>query len=277
MNSTYSNSTPPLERVALKDIEEFCKKRYNQAESVIHRYSHVLRVAQGAVWFSQYFPVAPSEEQIVYLAGLFHDIVRPITEVHCHAESSAHEASEILANNFDISQEILSEIVLIIKNHRKNDLWASKGKPWHQCVYLADKIWEHMGAYADFRASIWVGELSKNDYKDIEDPVQAILTYYTQASQKFLTGSFPKVFDSLVKYQLEFNTQFQRGLIQKEPWAQTLATSFFNFGKRHQNLDEKIKNFSPKDGQQQLWHKETLSYLSGNLRNLAQKLVTPTI
>lgn len=245
----------------IKELEIFCKEEYKEANSVIHRWGHISRVADGARWFVKVRNGSKEDQKLAYVAGLLHDFVRPITEERCHAEASAESAEEILSV-YNFNKNNISKICKAIKDHR------NPPKNWdsilHQSVYLADKIFEHMGAYLDFRACLWAGELSKTDYKGLE-PVEAVLTYYDKASDKFLERDFPEFTEPIVSYQRRWNERFHEELIQERSWAEDMSTRLFRKGKEKADFDKVLKNFETNYPEQEKWKNEMLSYIDSEL------------
>lgn len=245
----------------LTELEEFCKGEYKDAESVIHRWGHISRVADGARWFVKVRNGSYEDQRLAYVAGLLHDFVRPITEKRCHAEESAENAKEIL-EVFNLKEDKISKISKAIKDHRKPpNSWVSIS---HQSVYLSDKIFEHMGAYLDFRACVWAGELSHTDYKELE-PIEAVLTYYDKASSKFLNREFPEFTEPIVSYQRRWNERFHDELENGENWAEDMAERLFYEGKGKSDFDETLKNFETNYKEQKRWKKEMISYIDSDL------------
>lgn len=243
------------------ELEKYCKKVYKDAESVIHRWGHISRVADGARWIVKINYGTSEEQELAYTAGLLHDIVRPITEKKCHAESSADEAGSIL-KDFKFKGSSMSKICKAIKDHRSPpSRWDSI---FHQSVYLADKVFEHMGAYLDFRACVWAGELSHEDYKGLS-PTEAVLNYYEKASSKFLDRNFPGFIKPIVSYQKRWNERFFKNLRNKKGWAEEMAERLFYKGKEKKDFDETLRRFEPKFNEQNRWKDEMISYIDSDL------------
>ncbi|MFW6083317.1 MAG: HD domain-containing protein [Thermoplasmatota archaeon] len=245
----------------LFELEKFCKEEYKNADSVIHRWGHVARVAEGARWFVKVKNGSDDNQRLAYAAGLLHDIVRPITEERSHSETSAESAEEIL-EVFNFHENHISKVSKAIKDHRKPpDNWESI---LHQSVYLADKILEHMGAYLDFRACVWAGELSHTDYKVLE-PIEAVLRYYDEASSKFLDREFPEFTEPIVSYQRQWNRRFHKGLKDGKPWTEEMATKLFYKGKEKADFEETLTNFKTSYPEQKRWKKEMISYIKSDM------------
>lgn len=245
----------------ISELESFCKKEYEDAESVIHRWGHISRVADGARWFVKVRNGSEENQMLAYSSGLLHDIVRPITEETCHAKASSETAEEILTV-FNFKVDHISKICKAIKDHRRPPSnWESI---LHQSVYLADKILEHMGAYLEFRACVWAGELSHTDYRDLE-PIEAVLTYYEKASSKFLDGKFPEFTEPIVSYQRRWNQRFYKALKKEQKWSEDMAERLFYEGRKKADFDETLRNFTIKHPEQKRWKKEMISYIDSNL------------
>ncbi len=242
----------------MRDLTDYCKSLYEKAETVIHKWGHITRTTRGAVWFVQVFGGTEREQQLAYIAGILHDIVRPITETACHAQASADRALEIIKNYPEFTDSEKIKIYEAVRDHRNPVAWKS---PLHQSVYLSDKICEHMGAYLDFRACVWAGELSHSDLQGLE-PIEAILEYYKKASQKFLTGKFPHTVKELVSYQTNWNRRFLEAL-NNESWASEMAENLFYSGRKREDFEETLAAFTPEGDFQREWAREMNDYISG--------------
>lgn len=242
----------------MHQLVNYCRSEYGKAESVIHTWGHITRTAKGAVWFCTVLGGTERDAHLAYTAGILHDIVRPITEKECHAQASAEKARTIL-EDYAFSESEKYKIYQTIKDHRNPVTWES---PLHQSVYLSDKIFEHMGAYIDFRAPVWAGELSHTDFYGLE-PVDAVLSYYEKASQKFLTGIFPDAVKDLVEYQLLWNKHYVKALQDNEDWAVDMAEPLFFSGREKKDFEKTITSFNPKGTFQQKWTHEMRTYISG--------------
>lgn len=253
----------------MKKLTEYCKSQYKKAEGVIHRWGHIVRTANGAVWFVKVLDGAEREQQLAYVAGILHDIVRPNTELISHAEASSERALQILQNCSEFTEDEKQKICEAIKDHRKPVEWKT---PLHQSVYLSDKIFEHMGAYLDFRASVWAGELSHSDYKGME-PLEAVLNYYERASKKFLTGEFPCFVDDLVTYQTDWNRSYLEDLQNGEDWAIDMATRLFDSGRKKEEFEVMLMSFKPSGRKQSNWRNEMSDYIQGKKFQHFQRLL----
>lgn len=254
----------------IKDLEEYCKTQYERAESVIHRWGHIKRTAEGAVWFVSVLGGSEREKQLAYTAGVLHDIVRPITEEVCHAQASVDKALEILSTCPEFTEYEKEQIYKAIKDHRKPVKWESA---LHQSVYLSDKILEHMGAYIDFRAPVWAGELSHTDLCGLE-PIEAVLAYYEKASRKFLTGIFPEFVKKLVDYQVEWNNTYVKALKTCEEWAVEMAEKLFFSGRYKKDFEETLTSFKPENENQTKWADEMREYITGRKFEFFHRLLS---
>ena len=243
----------------MRELTERCKLLYSDAESVIHRWGHIMRTARGAVWFVNLSGGSERDQQLAYVAGILHDGVRPVTEETCHAHASAEWALILLEAYSEFSDEETQSICQAIQDHRMPAVWKS---PVHQSVFLSDKILEHMGAYLDFRAPVWAGELSYTDLHGLE-PVEAVICYYRNASRKFCAGNFPDFVHDLVEYQTHWNRVFLEALIAHEPWAVDMAEYLFSAGSKKKNFDWILASFSPHGSQQEKWSSEMNAYITG--------------
>ncbi|MBU7014030.1 MAG: HD domain-containing protein [Theionarchaea archaeon] len=254
---------------AVSQLTEYCKNVYTQAESVIHQWGHIWRTTRGAVWFVRTTGGSQREQLLAYVAGILHDIVRPITEETCHAQASADKALLVLNGYLEFTISEREEIYNAIRDHRRPVSWKTRV---HQSVYLSDKVLEHMGAYLDFRGAVWAGELSRTDLRGLE-PVDAVITYYRKASPKFLTGLFPDHVKNLVEYQVEWNRKFLSALERGEVWACQMAETFFNKGRQKHEFEHALQSFNPHDRKQQKWTHEMRTYVTGQKFSLFKTLI----
>ena len=251
----------------MQNLTEYCKSAYEKAETVIHQWGHIQRTTNGAVWFCSILGGTEREQQLAYVSGILHDIVRPTTEEICHAQASAEKALTIIGGYPEFTDSEKHEIYQAIKDHRKPVPWKS---PLHQSVYLSDKICEHMGAYLDFRAPAWAGELSHSDFRGLK-PVEAVLHYYEKVSYKFLTERYPNFVKDLVNYQTGWNRRYVDALKSNEGWAVEMAEKFFYSGRGKEDFEKTLLSFNPK-GNQREWVNEMRDYTAGkkfqHFRNL---------
>lgn len=218
-----------------------------------------MRTAKGAVWFVTICGGTEREEQLAYIAGILHDIVRPDTEERDHAHASAAKAFDILGGYPEFTDSENHHICEAIRDHRIPAAWKS---PLHQCVYLSDKICEHMGAYLDFRASAWAGELSRSDFRGLK-PVEAVLLYYKKVSEKFSPGRYPHFLEELIKYQTGWNRRYREALKNGEKWAVEMAEYLFYQGRNKEDFEKTLSSFDP-EGTQREWVHEMRAYVTGS-------------
>lgn len=256
----------------IQDLITRCRHEYEKAESVIHRWGHITRTAHGAVWVVRVRGGTVRDQQLAYTAGILHDIVRPITEEVCHAQASAEKALKILEDYSEFTDDEKTKICQAIRDHRHPVEWES---PLHQSIYLSDKIFEHMGAYIDFRAPVWAGELSHTDFSGLE-PIESVLKYYEKASKKFLTGIFPDFVEDLVNYQTEWNNQYVEALQTSEDWAVEMAERLFFSGRRKVDFEHTLASFTPNGTNQREWAHEMREYITGKKFKHFQSLVRAT-
>jgi hypothetical protein len=250
-------------------LTEYCKSLYEDAESIIHRWGHIKRTTRGAVWLVDVWGGTEREQQLAYVAGILHDCVRPITEETCHAQDSAERALTILGHYSEFSPDEVQLIYQTIADHRIPTTWENMV---HQSVYLSDKILEHMGAYLDFRAPVWAGELSHTDFTGME-PVEAVIQYYTGASRKFITGVFPSPIKNLVDYQVGWNRAFLEALNTTTSWAMDMVERLFLSGSQKRDFEEILTSFSAKGTKQEKWFKEMNQYITGKKFSYFKTLV----
>jgi hypothetical protein len=229
-----------------------------------------MRTTRGAVWFVNLSGGTERDQQLAYVAGILHDGIRPVTEETCHAHASAEWALTMLEAYPEFSNEEKQSIYQAIHDHRIPVAWKS---PLHQSVFLSDKILEHMGAYLDFRAPVWAGELSNTDFYGME-PIDAVLRYYRNASKKFLTGIFPECVHGLVEYQTHWNREFLEALITTEQWAVDMAEQLFLSGQHKEDFDRVLASFTPRGSEQEKWSGEMNDYITGKKFRQFQSLLS---
>ena len=245
-------------------IEEFV--RAQDIELVSHNTDHFFRTAKGAAWFVKILNGTREEEEMAYIAGLLHDIVRYNTEEKDHAEASAEKAGEIL-KGFRVEPERIARIVQAIRNHRKPVEWES---PLHQSVYLADKILEQMGSFVIFRRAVWIKE--NKDYSGV--PVQKAFSVQTRKKlSKFNTSVFPERFHRLVDYQFSWHRDFLEHFERREPWALRLIEWCYTEGSKLRNMEEVIRTFRPQSPEEEKHKKEAVDYLDGKKWEEFRKMV----
>jgi len=251
-----------------KDLEEYCKKEYATADSIIHRFEHITRTAAGAVWFVKMRGGTQRQQELAYVAGLLHDIVRPNTEEIDHAIASASKA-EIILKKFNFPAAEIPLVVEAVRDHRKKPAeWHSI---MHESVFLADKILEQMGPYVVFRRCMYAGELK--DYVKMEFK-EAIEKRFAAASKKTEKPFFPEWSLGLYDYLREFEMDFLKEFLQGQKWALNLGEKMFQSGREKKlSLDEAIRKYASvakKDGE---YKDETLLYIDGKKFEEYEKLL----
>lgn len=251
----------------IKEIEDYVKSETKDVILVTHDFDHVKKVSVGAVWFVKVLGSSKEEQDLAYVAGLLHDIVRPDTEKICHARASAEKAKEIL-QSFNVEPKIIEKLVQAIRDHRLPVKWKS---PLHQSVYLSDKIFEQMGAYVAFRRCMYVGEC--RDYKDIPY-LEAIKKHFIMRIERIPKTDFPEKFSKLIDYQWKWLIEFVHALDKKEEWALNLAKQVYENGKTYKiKLEVVIKNFKPKFERDKEYKHEALNYIEGKKFREFEKLI----
>ena len=241
-----------------KEIEDFVKEELKNAVSAIHNFDHIKRTTTGAIWFVKILGGSKREQDLAYISGLLHDIVRPSTEKICHAKASAYKAEKIL-EKFNLDKKDIKKIVQAVRDHREPTRWKTS---LHQSVYLADKIFEQMGAYVVFRRCMYIGECEDYENTPFE---RAMISHFEYRLDKFNPSAFPKRFKKLVEYQYSWPINFAKSFSNKEKWAIRLGKIFYKNGKTHKfRLDELIRNFKPISNEDAEIKKETLDYINGN-------------
>ncbi len=256
-----------IPRKNIKDLKNRCREAYKDAESIIHGWVHAYRVAEEAKWLVKMKNKPKEQQDLAYIAGLLHDIVRPIDEERCHAEASAEKGRGILTDlNFE--DHHISKICKAVKDHRypKED-WDST---LHQSVFLADEIFEQMGAYMDFRGCVWVGEEFHTSRKDPEECVETILKHYEEGysryfDREFVERMFPEFTVPIALYQLKWNERFKTALKDGESWAEDMVERLVEKGKNKMDFEDIIVGFETRYPEQVEWKEEATSYIDGGL------------
>ncbi len=253
----------------IQELSQYCQSVHLTADTVIHRWGHSARTAHGAAWIVNVLGGTKREQQLAYVAGILHDCVRPLTEQIDHAQASAETALHILNTYSTFTDSEKQEIYLAIKDHRNPVIWETSV---HQSVYLSDKVLEHMGAYLDFRAPVWAGELSHTDFQGLA-PVEGVIQYYDNASQKFLTGQFPEFVRDLVLYQTTWNKKYLKALKNGILWAANMAETLYYAGSRKEDFEQTLLSFQPEGDFQKKWTHEMREYIAGKKFSYFQDLL----
>lgn len=255
----------------LKRLTEYCKKEYENADSLAHGWGHVSRTAKGAAWFAGKNGGSEREQELAYAAGLLHDIRRKKFDSELHAKDGSDNAVIVL-EDYSFNKIEIKEIADAIMDHRDLVKWKNTV---HQSVYFSDKVFELMGAYMDFRGSFWVGEKFNIKYKDTgTEPLEALLILYEKAKKKiFVPDKYPDFARNLVDYQMAWNMEFNEGLKNSEDWAVNLGLEMFENGRNGKDFDESILNYKPKKGNQQKWFSEMQDYVKGTKFREFEKMI----
>ncbi len=245
-------------KMEIEPLENYCKPIYERAPSVIHNWGHAKRTAVGAKWFVKLLGGTKEEEELAYIAGILHDIVRPNTEKVDHAQASADEARKIL-KKFEFEEEKIQLIVQSVRGHRKKPAkWLS---PLHQSVFLSDKLLEQMGAYVVFRRATYAGEVK--EYADMEAK-EAIPIRWNNALKKTEKQFFVEKFHELYDYQNAWQMEFIEAFEKNEKWANRLGSYSFGQGrKKNSSLDQAIYDFEPNSEKEEKFRSEALDYMQG--------------
>jgi len=251
----------------VEGIREFVRKETANIHVVTHDFGHLRRVADGAVWFVKVLGGSRREQELAYIAGLLHDIVRPADEKVDHAVASTERGRRIL-QQFKFGKDDTDAIVEAIRNHRLPVKWKS---PLHQSVYLADKIFEQMGAYLIFRRCMYVAESAT--YKDMLME-EAINKHFAYRMERIKKGDFPLRFSKLVAYQWKWIDEAQKALQAGKPWAWEIAKTSYENGKSHEKgLEELILTFEPTHTEGARVKREAVEYLEGKKFKMFERLV----
>ena len=244
---------------------------YENASMRSHRKGHIHRTRDGAVWYVDHLYGEEREQQLAYVAGQLHDIVRPRTDEKCHAQLSSEKAYNILRDYSEFTEKEKVEICEAVKDHRKRPLeWKS---PLHVSVYLADKTLEHMGAYLDGRVSYAAGA---NDLEELDgmEPLEWLKEYYSMASKKFLEAKFPSFCHNLVSYQINWNNIFLKAMKDEQDWCCDMITQIAESAQNGMDMDEALTSFQPNDTLRQLdWSMEMKEYIDGSLFGTLRRLL----
>lgn len=252
--------------LSTEQIESLVKEETKNVESIVHDFSHLKRTAIGARWFVKILKGPKYDQELAYIAGLLHDIVRPPTEKICHAKASSERSREIL-DKFDIDKRDKGEVIRAVAHHREKQDWQS---PLHQSVFLADKIFEQMGAFIIFRRCMYVGECS--DYAE-EDALKSIIEHFQKKVVKFTPSEFPEKFRELANYQYKWVVEFANSLKNNEEWAVNLAMYGYNAGKSKNLLEGTILNFNPDTEKEKKVYKEASDYIKQKKFEEFRKLI----
>ncbi|VVB59998.1 HD domain protein [uncultured archaeon] len=244
----------PALAIPTKEIEEYVKNKTTKIELATHDFYHLKLTAIGARWFVKVLGGDKREQELAYIAGLLHDIVRPSTEKLDHAKESSRASEKILLS-FNVKKEDIKKICEAIGSHRAKHPWKT---PLHQSVFLADKILEQMGAYIAFRRSMYVAECK--DYNKFED----IETHFETRIKKFAPDEFPEHFSKLAKTQFEWSVKFSGAFRKKEAWALSIAKELYNNGKMHaKSIEKAVEDYKPISEEDRKYKQEALDYING--------------
>ena len=238
----------------IKEIENYLEKNLG-ALSIVHGLGHLKRTATGARWFVEILKGSEEEGEIAYLAGLIHDLKRPLSEKIDHSELSVNEAKKVLGK-FEVGEAQAKRVLEMVGAHREvsgNDLIV-------QSVYLSDKILEQSGAYNTIRRCRFVGECI--DYRDWEWK-RAIDYQFTWRMKKFNPAVFPERFLRLVEYQYAWMAEYFEAFKRDEDWALGLGKLCHENGRTHgAGFEEFIENLEEVGGVGR-YRKEALDYING--------------
>jgi HD superfamily phosphohydrolase YqeK len=252
--------------IMLKQIENIVKEKTKSVKSIAHGFGHLKRTAMGARWFVVRVNGSKKEQDLAYIAGLIHDLYRPLTEKIDHTESSVKDARNLLLE-LNVDRDVINMVLELIKVHRK----PSEKSIFKQSVYLADKIFEQMGAYVTFRVCAYVGECK--DYLNVP-PMEVIKRYFEMRINRISKSDFPKKLSGLVNYQWKWLMEYASALNKEEKWAICIAKTAYENGRTHKlSLENMIKNFKPKSKKGIEYKKEALDYINGKKFNRFELLI----
>jgi len=255
----------------LKRLAEYCKKEYENADSLAHGFGHVIRTAKGAAWFAEKSGGTEREQELAYAAGLLHDIKRKKFDSESHAIDGSNNVMTVL-KDYSFNKIEINEIANAIRDHRDLVEWKNLV---HQSVYFSDKVFELMGAYMDFRGPFWVGEKFTEKYKNSDtEPIEALLIFYEKAKKKiFVHNKYPDFARNLVDYQMAWNMEFNEGLKNNEYWAVELGIEMFESGRNGVDFEKSILYYKPNKGKQQKWASEMRDYIKGKKFKKFEKMM----
>lgn len=262
-----TNSTEHLtsKKLPIRAIEKTIKQWEKKNDFKSHDFLHVKRVAMGAKWFAKELGLNPYQQELAYIAGLVHDLGRPKTEKVDHAESSVRLAEKLL-HRFDLTKQEIDSVLDLVNAHRIGKTESEK-----QVVFLADKLWEQMGAYVIFRRGLFVKEVV--DYKGW-DLQKAFVHQHQMRTKRFYPALFPKRFRRLAKYQFQWAKEAGKAIEKSEPWMlELIQYCAKNAEKGRKSIDGIIKSFKPTHTQGKRYQKEAILYITGKRVPLFERLV----
>ena len=239
-------------------IESLLTRSLQGKDSATHSFLHFKRTAIGARWFVEILGGNRRDQELAYIAGLLHDLDRPLSEEIDHAEVSAAKAREWLYGNFDLDERDITRIVQAIRDHRLPVRWKTA---LHQSVYLSDKILEQMGAYVVFRRCLFIAECL--DYRGLPFE-EAMLCHWHSRSSRFNAKMFPCRFRKLVKYQYWWPAKFYEGFRKKKAYAIELTNFCYNeIIRGEKSVETMVNGFKPMEDEGERFRKEALLYITG--------------
>jgi len=250
----------------IKEIEEFVKSETKNVDSIAHDFGHLKRTAIGARWFVKILNGDKKEQDLAYIAGLLHDIVRAPTDKISHIKNGVEKTRKIL-EQFKLEKTVTNKIIEAIKMHGEPGIQKDV---LQQSVFLADKILEAMGAYVVFRRAIYHAESSDFSGMSLEE---ATIYHYTWRMKKFNPSVFHKKFSKLITYQYYWPLHFLNAFKRKEEWALYLERVGYEYGSKKLPIEELIKNFEPKFKEDEKYKKEALFYIQGKKFEEFEKMI----
>lgn len=251
----------------IKKIEDFVRQEIKDREIISHDFGHLKRVAIGGRWFVKVLDGTKEDQDLAYVAGLLHDVVRYNTEKIYHSGPSAERSKKIL-EIFNVDEDIIKKIVQAVRDHSVIHQWESL---LHKSSFLSDKILEMMGAYIVFRRYTFIGE--NNDFKKVPFR-KACVFYWSKRLEKYPPEKFQECLRKLVEYQrawpIDFFERFKKG----EGWVINLAKKSYDNGRTHEfSLEEFIRVFETTCEEDSRIKKEALDYIEGKKFKDFEKLI----
>ncbi len=215
-------------------VEAILKANLEENKSCAHGLGHLQRTAEWSFWFVTQMDGTLREAELAYVAGLFHDMVRPDTNEIWHAQDSANKTKELLKDIYQPND--LEKIVKAVLDH------CEPKKEWesllHQAPFFADKIAEGSGAYVCLREALWSGESPDYHGKDLVRFVPHLLRKRVDGVLR--PTNYPSRFSKLVEYQNQWILDFSEALEKNDSDAVFLLEFFNKRGKEGLDFDSVI-------------------------------------
>jgi len=219
-------------------VWEIVEERLSENTSVVHGVGHVKRVTEASRWFAGKLGGTKEEIEDAHIAGMLHDIVRPVANVD-HAEESAEEARKIL-ERLELEERCIERICSAIRQH---SMPGKKDSVVAKAVFYADKIGEQFGACGAIRAGIWIGELGE----DFE-----ALRVHLHKKVELLTPGMFHPYEKLASRQMETRRRFLKQMDERKGFIKQLI----ELGKKRVSLEDALTQVERNE-----YVDETLAYI----------------